>query len=304
MPDMRFQARRPTQTEIPRPKRGEGQWALGYTEPLNKNEQSKKDDDPLNVRDRILNIYSKRGFASIDPADLRGRFRWMGLYTQRAPGFDGGKTAMLEEEELDDEYFMMRVRSDGGLLPPATVRALGDDRPGVRPRHRRRHRPGEHPVPLDPHRGRPGDLGPARGRRPGQHRGVRRLARGRSSARRSPASPRTRSSTARRPSRRSSAAASATRRSPTSRASSRPRSPATPATTSPPRSTTSPSSAPCTPSTAPASTSGSAAGCRPTRCSPRSSASGSRSTRSPTSGRASPRSSATTATAGCARAPG
>jgi sulfite reductase (ferredoxin) len=82
----------------PRRKRGEGQWALGYTEPLNKNEQSKKDDNPLNVRARILNIYSKRGFDSIDPADLRGRFRWMGLYTQRAPGFDGGKTAILEEE--------------------------------------------------------------------------------------------------------------------------------------------------------------------------------------------------------------
>ncbi|MCW2758623.1 MAG: nitrite/sulfite reductase [Nocardioidaceae bacterium] len=115
----------PNGTEIPRAKRGEGQWALGYTEPLNKNEQSKKDDNPLNVRARILNIYSKRGFASIDPADLRGRFRWMGLYTQRAPGFDGGKTAMLEEEELDDEFFMMRVRSDGALLPAATVRALG-----------------------------------------------------------------------------------------------------------------------------------------------------------------------------------
>ncbi len=28
----------------PRPKRGEGQWALGYREPLNKNEQAKKDD--------------------------------------------------------------------------------------------------------------------------------------------------------------------------------------------------------------------------------------------------------------------
>src|SRR3954451_2818103 len=108
-----------------RPKRGEGQWALGYTEPLNKNEQSKKDDNPLNVRARILNIYSQRGFSSIDPADLRGRFRWMGLYTQRAPGFDGGKTAMLEEEELDDEFFMLRVRSDGRLLSPATVRALG-----------------------------------------------------------------------------------------------------------------------------------------------------------------------------------
>ena len=125
MPDLRFQSKPPAHTEIPRPKRAEGQWSLGYTEPLNKNEQSKKDDDPLNVRDRILNIYSKRGFASIDPADLRGRFRWMGLYTQRAPGFDGGKTAMLEEEELDDEYFMLRVRSDGALLPADAVRALG-----------------------------------------------------------------------------------------------------------------------------------------------------------------------------------
>ena len=108
-----------------RQKRGEGQWALGYNEPLNKNEQSKKDDNPLNVRARILNIYSKKGFASIDPADLRGRFRWMGLYTQRAPGFDGGKTAMLEEEELDDEFFMLRVRSDGELLDAAKLRALG-----------------------------------------------------------------------------------------------------------------------------------------------------------------------------------
>ena len=53
--------------------RGEGQWALGYREPLNANEQSKKDDNPLNVRARIINIYSKRGFDSIDPADLRGR---------------------------------------------------------------------------------------------------------------------------------------------------------------------------------------------------------------------------------------
>ena len=108
-----------------RPKKGEGQWALGYTEPLNKNEQTKKDDNPLNVRARIINIYSKRGFASIDPADLRGRFRWMGLYTQRAPGFDGGKTALLSEEELDDSFFMLRVRSDGALLGAEQLRALG-----------------------------------------------------------------------------------------------------------------------------------------------------------------------------------
>ncbi|HEY9565606.1 MAG TPA: nitrite/sulfite reductase [Nocardioides sp.] len=108
-----------------RPRKGEGQWALGYTEPLNKNEQSKKDDNPLNVRTRIENIYSKRGFDSIDPADLRGRFRWYGIYTQRAPGLDGGKTGALEEEQLDDRYFMMRVRSDGRLLNPAQLRALG-----------------------------------------------------------------------------------------------------------------------------------------------------------------------------------
>ena len=112
-------------TPRPRPKRGEGQWALGHREPLNKNEQSKKDDNPLNVRGRIINVYSKRGFDSIDPADLRGRFRWMGLYTQRAPGFDGGKTATVPEEELDDRFFMLRVRSDGRLLAPAAVRALG-----------------------------------------------------------------------------------------------------------------------------------------------------------------------------------
>ena len=125
MPDLRFQARRAAHTEIPRPKKGEGQWGLGFTEPLNKNEQSKKDDDPLNVRDRILNIYAKRGFDSIDPADLRGRFRWMGLYTQRRPGIDGGKTGALEEEELDDRFFMMRVRSDGQLLDATQLRTLG-----------------------------------------------------------------------------------------------------------------------------------------------------------------------------------
>jgi sulfite reductase (ferredoxin) len=126
MPDLRFQSQPAKHTEIPRPKRAEGQWSLGYTEPLNKNEQSKKDDDPLNVRARIEHVYSKRGFDSIDPADLRGRFRWMGLYTQRAPGLDGGKTAMLEEEELDDRYFMMRVRTDGAILGVDQLRALGE----------------------------------------------------------------------------------------------------------------------------------------------------------------------------------
>ncbi|MFJ8966913.1 nitrite/sulfite reductase [Lentzea sp. NPDC102401] len=117
----------PPQTS-PRAKqrRGEGQWALGYREPLNPNERSKKDDDPLNVRTRIENIYAHGGFDSIDPADLRGRFRWYGLYTQRKPGIDGGRTATLEPEELDDEYFMMRVRSDGGALTTQQLKVLGE----------------------------------------------------------------------------------------------------------------------------------------------------------------------------------
>ena len=106
--------------------RGEGQWAAGHFTPLNGNEQLKKDDDGLNVRTRIETIYAHRGFDSIDPADLRGRMRWWGLYTQRRPGIDGGKTAVLEPEELDDRYFMMRVRVDGGRLTVAQLRAIGE----------------------------------------------------------------------------------------------------------------------------------------------------------------------------------
>ncbi len=106
------------------PRRGEGQWALGHLEPLNPNERVKKDDDGLNVRARVENIYAHRGFASIDPSDLRGRLRWWGLYTQRRPGIDGGKTALLEPHELDDEFFMLRVRIDGGLLTTEQLRTI------------------------------------------------------------------------------------------------------------------------------------------------------------------------------------
>ncbi|MBB5824517.1 nitrite/sulfite reductase [Micromonospora carbonacea] len=110
----------------PRRPRGEGQWALGHREPLNANERIKKDDDPLNVRARIENIYAHRGFASIDPQDLRGRFRWWGLYTQRKAGIDGGRTAVLEPHELEDEFFMLRVRVDGGQLTLEQLRVVAD----------------------------------------------------------------------------------------------------------------------------------------------------------------------------------
>ena len=39
----------PTRTSN-RPQRGQGQWALGYREPLNPNERMKKDSDGLEVR--------------------------------------------------------------------------------------------------------------------------------------------------------------------------------------------------------------------------------------------------------------
>jgi len=115
-----------TGTTAVRRARGEGQWALGHREPLNPNERTKRDDNPLNVRARIETIYAHHGFASIDPADLRGRFRWWGLYTQRKPGIDGGRTAILEPHELEDEYFMLRIRVDGGQLDLAQLRAIAD----------------------------------------------------------------------------------------------------------------------------------------------------------------------------------
>ncbi|MBM7829953.1 sulfite reductase (ferredoxin) [Agromyces cerinus] len=111
----------------PRPaSRPHGQWKVDGTAPLNGNEEWKQVDDGLSVRDRIERIYSKGGFASIDPTDLHGRFRVWGLYTQRKPGIDGGRTATLEPHELEDEFFMLRVRIDGGQLTTEQLRVIAD----------------------------------------------------------------------------------------------------------------------------------------------------------------------------------
>lgn len=109
-----------------RPARSNGQWKVDGLEALNPNEVFKQADNPLNVRARIETIYAQGGFDSIDPTDLRGRMRWWGLYTQRAEGYDGGKTATVPPEDLDARYFMMRVRSDGMLLGVPQLRALGE----------------------------------------------------------------------------------------------------------------------------------------------------------------------------------
>ncbi len=87
--------------EIPRPKRAQGQWALGYMEPLTPQEANKRNQDGLDVFERIIHQYAKEGWDSIDPADLSGRFRWYGLYTQRPE---------------EDKMFMMRIRIPGGQL--------------------------------------------------------------------------------------------------------------------------------------------------------------------------------------------
>lgn len=116
----------PTKTARPAKSRDEGQWALGNREPLNANEQTKKDDDALNVRARIEGVYAENGFDSIDKTDLRGRFRWWGLYTQRKPGYDGTWTGDENTDMLEDEFFMLRVRSDGGALSAAALRTLGE----------------------------------------------------------------------------------------------------------------------------------------------------------------------------------
>ena len=108
-----------------RAKRSEAQWALGETEPVNHNEQFKQEDPALNVQARIIDVYSKQGFDAITKDDLRGRFRWMGLYTQREQGYDGTFTGDENADLLEAKYFMMRVRCDGKALSAAAMRTLG-----------------------------------------------------------------------------------------------------------------------------------------------------------------------------------
>ncbi|HYB37695.1 MAG TPA: nitrite/sulfite reductase [Mycobacterium sp.] len=113
-------------TPHPAKARSEGQWALGERDPLNPTEELKKHGNPLDVRERIENIYAKQGFDSIEKTDLRGRFRWWGLYTQREQGYDGSWTGDENIDVLESRYFMMRVRCDGGALSVAALRTLGE----------------------------------------------------------------------------------------------------------------------------------------------------------------------------------
>ena len=101
---------RPANRHHKRP-RGEGQWALGYREPLNKNEENKKNDDGLNVRQRIIDIYSKQRLRlhrpgrparpdalvrALHPAQARDRRR-----QDRDPGAGGARRPLLHAARPD-----------------------------------------------------------------------------------------------------------------------------------------------------------------------------------------------------------
>ncbi len=111
-------------TSTAREPRSNGQWAVDGHAPLNHNEEFKSVDDPLTVRQRVEQVYSREGFDSIPADDLHGRLRWWGLYTQRRQDIDGSRTASLGPDELSDRYFMMRVRLDGGAISTDQLRTL------------------------------------------------------------------------------------------------------------------------------------------------------------------------------------
>lgn len=78
------------------------------------------------MRQRVIDVYSKQGFDSIAPEDIAPRFKWLGIYTQRRQDLGGEHTGQLDNSELQDRYFMMRVRFDGGQATPERLRAVGE----------------------------------------------------------------------------------------------------------------------------------------------------------------------------------
>ena len=113
----------------PRPKRTpkpEGQWKIDGMEPLNDDERIKQEDPGLSAKQRVIDIYSKQGFASIPPEDLAPRFKWLGIYTQRKQNLGGELTGQVPNSELQDEFFMLRIRFDGGRATPQQLRVVGE----------------------------------------------------------------------------------------------------------------------------------------------------------------------------------
>lgn len=111
-----------TDRAAPKP---QGQWLIDGKKPLNNDERIKQDDAGLAVADRVREIYAKQGFDSIPAEDLAPRFKWIGMYTQRRQDMDGEQTSLLSNAELQDRYFMMRIRLDGGMMSSEQMRVIG-----------------------------------------------------------------------------------------------------------------------------------------------------------------------------------
>ena len=108
-----------------RAKKPEGQWLIDGTAPLNHDEELKQLEPVMQVKQRVIDTYSKQGFASIPPEDLAPRFKWLGMYTQRKQNL-GGEFTGQDNSVLQDEYFMMRIRFDGGRCSTEQARAVGE----------------------------------------------------------------------------------------------------------------------------------------------------------------------------------
>ena len=110
----------------PKAKKPQGQWLIDGREPLNDDERIKQEDAGLAVQQRVRDVYAKQGFDSIPAEDLAPRFKWIGLYTQRKQDLGGEHTGVKTNAELQDKYFMLRIRLDGGQTTTAGLRAIGE----------------------------------------------------------------------------------------------------------------------------------------------------------------------------------
>lgn len=108
-----------------RAKKPEGQWRIDGTDPLNHDEEVKQREPVMEVKQRVIDTYSKGGFDSIDREDLYPRFKWLGLYTQRKQNL-GGEHTGEDNSVLEDKYFMMRIRFDGGICTTEQARVVGE----------------------------------------------------------------------------------------------------------------------------------------------------------------------------------
>ncbi len=115
----------PPTTPVKR-KRGEGQWKLGHREPLNPNERTKKDDDGLNVRARIENIYAKRGSTRSTPPTCAAGCAGGASTRSAAPGSTAAAPRCWSPRSSTTATSCSACASTAGRSPPEQLRLLGE----------------------------------------------------------------------------------------------------------------------------------------------------------------------------------